>query len=138
MLARAPASERMSATLAAMIGGLAMLIAAIGAHATLAYMVSRRRREIGVRVAIGAAPGSMARMVMREGLVLTLAGVAIGLPLAFVTVRTLRTLMFGVSATDPATFAAVTVLFLLLGPAAGIIPARRAAAVDPAIALRSD
>ncbi|MFN2447153.1 MAG: ABC transporter permease [Vicinamibacterales bacterium] len=138
VLRHAPATERMSATLAGAVGTLAVLLALVGVHGLLAYAVSRRTREIGVRVAVGAAPGAVVRMVLREGLVLTLAGVAIGLPAALVATRALRTLMFGVSESDPLTFAATTVFFLVLSLVAGIYPARRAAAVDPAIALRAE
>lgn len=138
VLARAPASERMSATVAAAVGGLGVLLALIGVHGALAYAVSRRQREIGVRMAVGAAPSRVARAVVREGLVLTALGVALGLPIAFAAARFLRTLMYGITEVDPATFAAVTVFFLVLGAAAGLLPARRAAGVDPVTALRAE
>ena len=77
-------------------------------------------------------------MVVREGLVLTLSGLAIGVPLALFAVRALRTLMFGVSETDPVTFGAVAALFVVMGLASGIVPARRATRVDPLVALRSE
>lgn len=138
ILERAPSSERMSATLAGVIGLLAVLLALIGVHGTLAYSVSRRTREIGVRVAIGAAPGAVAATVLREALLLTIAGVAIGLPLAYMAARTLRSLLFGITQADPVTFAGVTLFFVAIGLAASIVPARRAARVDPVIALRAD
>jgi predicted permease len=138
VLARAPASERMSATLAGAVGGLAILLALIGIHGTLAYSVSRRTREIGVRVAMGAAPRAVAGAVLREALLVTLAGVAVGLPLAYAGARTLRTLIFGITESDPFTFVATALFFLAIGVAAGVIPARRAAAVDPMIALRAE
>src|SRR5205085_767953 len=87
VLARAPASERMSASVAAAIGGLAVLLALIGVHGALAYSVLRRRREIGVRLAIGATPATVALGVVREGLILTALGAALGLPVAFAAAR---------------------------------------------------
>jgi ABC-type antimicrobial peptide transport system permease subunit len=138
LLARAPASERMSATVAAAVGVLAVTLAFIGVHGALANAVSRRRREIGVRVAIGATPGDVARAIVREGLMMSSAGVALGLPLAFVAARSLKTLMYGISEVDVVTFAAVTIFFLVLGAAAGVIPASRAARVDPVTALRAE
>jgi predicted permease len=138
LLARAPATERMSATVAGAVGGMAVLLALIGVHGALAYSVARRTREIGVRMAIGAAPATAARSVMREGLVVCGLGVLIGLPLAAVTARSLRSLLFGISDSDPATFAVAAVAFLILGLFAGLSPARRAANVDPVIALRSE
>ena len=138
VLARAPATERMSATVAAAVGGLAVALALIGVHGALAYSVSRRRREIGVRVAVGATPAMVARGIVREGFVLTAFGVALGLPIAFIAARSLRTLMYGISEVDLVTFAAVTMFFLALGAAAGLVPARRAAGVDPVTALRAE
>jgi putative ABC transport system permease protein len=136
LLVRAPATERMSATVAAGVGVLAVLLALIGVHGALAYAVSRRKREIGVRVAMGATPTSVARDIVREGLVVTALGVALGVPLALFAARSLKTLMFGISEVDAVTFAAVAMFFLALGALAGLLPARRAATVDPMIALR--
>jgi ABC-type antimicrobial peptide transport system permease subunit len=138
VIARAPASERMSATVASAVGLLAVVLAFIGVHGVLAYSVSRRRREIGVRVAVGATPGVVAGGIVRDGLILTAVGSAIGVPLAMLGARSLRTLMFGISELDVATFAGVTVFFIVLGAAAGLLPARRAATIDPVRALRAD
>jgi len=138
LLARAPATERMSATVAGAISGIAVLLALIGVHGALAYSVARRSRDIGVRVALGASPSSAARAVLREGLWVCFIGVAIGVPLAALSARSLRTLMFGISESDPLTFAAAALAFLLLGLVAGIMPARRAASVDPVTALRAE
>jgi ABC-type antimicrobial peptide transport system permease subunit len=102
----------------------------------LGYSVSRRTREIGVRVAVGADPNMVARSVIREAALLTLVGLAAGIPAAFFASRALRSLLYGVSETDAATLALVAALFLLLGIVAGMLPARRAANVDPVIALR--
>lgn len=138
VIRRAPSTERMSATVAAPVGMLAVLLALIGVHGVLAYSVARRRREIAVRVAVGATTGMIARRVVRDGVLLTMAGLAIGLPLATLGARSLQSLLFGISALDVTTFAAVTVFFLALGAAAGLLPAGRAAAVDPVEALRGD
>jgi predicted permease len=138
LLARTPSTERMSATIAGAVSGIAVLLALIGVHGALAYSVARRTREIGVRLAIGASPAAAARSVVREGLLVSALGIAIGLPLAAITARSLRSLMFGITETDPATFAAAAILFLVLGLFAGLAPARRAASVDPVIALRSE
>ena len=138
VLQRAPARERMSATLAVMLAGLAIVLAFVGVFALLAYSVSRRTREMGVRTAIGADPASVVWLVMRDGVVLTAIGVVAGLPAAYFGARLLSTLMFGVSPADPLTFGLVAVFFMVLSLAAGIVPARRAARVDPVIALRTE
>lgn len=138
LLARAPATERMSATVAGAVSVMAVLLALIGVYGALAYSVARRTREIGVRLALGASPASAARSVVREGVLVCALGVAIGLPLAALSARSLRALMFGISESDPLTFGASALAFLLLGFAAGLAPARRAASVDPVIALRTD
>ena len=138
VIARAPAPLRMSAGLAGAIGGLALLLALIGIYGALAYGVSCRTREIGVRVALGATPRVVAGMILREGLLLTFMGLAIGLPTSWLAVRVLRSLMFGISANDPVTLLVVIVLFLALACTAGLLPARRAATVDPAVTLRAE
>ena len=138
LLARGPARERMSAMLAAIIGGLAVLIAVIGIHGVLAYTVSRRRRELGVRLAVGARPREVALGVVRDGVLTTAMGVAVGIPAAFFAARFVKSLVFGISETDPLVFSAVAVFFLLIGAVAGLLPARRAASVDPVIALRAE
>jgi predicted permease len=138
LLARSPTQERLSATLAAVFAGLAIVLAFVGVFALLSYSVSRRTREIGVRTAVGAAPASVIWLVLREGVALSAIGVIIGLPAAFAGARMLSTLMFGVSPADPLTFTVVAVFFLALGVAAAFVPARRAASVDPVVALRTE
>lgn len=91
-----------------------------------------------MRMAVGAEPGGVVRMVLGEGLALTLAGVAIGLPVALFTARILRTLMFGLTETDPITLVATIAVFACVGLGAGLVPARRAATVDPVVALRAE
>jgi predicted permease len=138
LFARAPSSERMTATLAGVMGGLAVLLAVIGIHGVLSYSVTRRTREIGVRVAVGADPGMVARSVIRDASVLTMIGLAVGVPAAFLAARLLRAMLFGISETDTLTFIASGAIFLVIGLLAGILPARKAANVDPVIALRSE
>ena len=133
-----PRGERVSAILAMMVGSMAVLLALIGVHGVLAYSVSKRTREIGVRVAVGANPSTVARTVIREGVMLTAIGIAIGLPAAYFAARSIRSMLFGVTETDPLTYIAVAMFFVLLGLAAGAFPARRAASVDPVIALRAE
>ena len=138
LFARAPASERMSATLAGIVGALAVLLALIGTHGALAYSVSRRTREIGLRVAIGAQPGAVARAVVQESLALISMGLVIGLPSALLASRAIEAFLFGISKTDPLTLGGTIALFVAVGFAAGVAPARGAAAVDPVVALRTD
>ena len=135
---RAPAGERMSATLAAAAGGLALLLAAIGIHATLAYAVSQRRREIGVRLALGAEPRHVAASVRWDGFRIAAAGVAVGLPLAWAGTRVVSATLFGVSPTDPLTFLVVAAAFGVIGGLGFVIPSWRAAAVDPGKALKAE
>lgn len=138
LLAAGPARERVSAMLSALIGGLAVLLAMIGIHGVLAYSVTRRRKEIGVRLAVGAVPVQVAAGVIREGIILTLVGVAVGVSAAFAAAGALRSLLFGVSASDPLTYGLTATFVLALGALAGVMPARKAASVDPVIALRAD
>lgn len=138
LLARAPATERMSASIGSAVSAMAVLLALIGVHGALAYSVARRKREIGVRLAIGASPATAARAVIGEALLVCTLGVLIGLPIAAITARSLRSLMFGISESDPVTFVAAATAFIALGVIAGFSPARRAANIDPVIALRAD
>jgi putative ABC transport system permease protein len=138
IIARTPASERMSAAVGAAVGGLAVLLAFIGVHGVLAYAVAKKRREIGVRVAVGATPSNVAWAIVREGVVVTAIGVLVGVPLAMLGARSLTTLMFGISELDTATFVAVPLFFLALGAVAGAVPASRAARLDPVTALQAE
>jgi putative ABC transport system permease protein len=115
---------------------MAVLLAAIGIYGVLAYSVAERTREIGIRVAVGATSGSIAAMVLRRTMVLGGTGVAIGAAGAVALTRVLRTFLFQVEPTDAATFTAAALLLMVVAVAAGFLPARRAAAVDPMIALR--
>jgi predicted permease len=138
VLEHSPSSERMSATLAGMMAVLAVLLAGIGLYGLLAYAIVRRTREIGIRLAVGASPSGVVRVVLSESLGLTLAGLAIGLPAALLAARVLRTLMFGITETDPLTLVVTVAVFACVGFGAGFIPAMRAASVDPIVALRTE
>jgi putative ABC transport system permease protein len=116
----------------------ALLLAAIGIYGVLAYAVTERTREIGIRVAIGAVPRDVVRMVVRRTLALTVPGVLIGVLASLALTRVLSGLLFQVKATDPGTFVAVGAVLLLAALAAAIVPARRATRVDPLIALRHE
>jgi putative ABC transport system permease protein len=132
------ATPRSQSTLLAIFGGLGLLLAVVGVYGVMSYIVSQQTREIGIRMALGAKPGQVLRLVVSQGLKLTLAGVAIGLGASLALTRFLRTLLFGISATDPLTFAAVSIALTLVAVAACCIPARRAMQVDPMVALRHE
>ena len=117
-------------------GGLALLLAAIGLYGVMAYQVTLRTREIGIRMAVGAQPADVLRMVLRQGLALTLAGVGLGLAASVGVARAMARLLYGVSPTDLATYAVVSLIWLAVACAACYLPARRAARLDPTMALR--
>jgi predicted permease len=128
--------ERLSARLAICFGFLAALLVATGLYGTLAYRVSRRTSEIGVRMALGAQRRQVLWMVLRESLVVSVAGIIVGLPLAVVGARVLRSMLFGLGPGDPLAFAAAILGLAIVVLAASLIPAQRAAKVDPMVALR--
>ena len=119
-----------------MFGILALLLACIGLYGIAAYTVVARSREIGIRMALGARPDTVYRMVIGEGMRLVLTGVMVGLASAFVASRVLTSLLFGISGADSLAYAGVSLLMVLVALAACYLPARRAARVDPMIALR--
>jgi putative ABC transport system permease protein len=116
--------------------GIALVLAAAGIYGVMAYFVTNRTREIGIRMALGAQWRDVLRMVLRSGLSLVAIGLTIGLAVAFALTRLMSTLLFEVSPIDPATFAAVAVCVVLAALVACYIPARRATRVDPLVALR--
>jgi predicted permease len=127
---------RWEASMLGMFGGLALLLAAVGVYGVVAYHASLRTREIGIRMAIGAQPGDVLQMVLRQGLRLTLIGVGIGLLATAALARGMARLLYGVSPTDLPTYATVSLVWLAVALAACYLPARRAARVDPTVALR--
>ena len=134
----ATAQPRFTAVLAGAFAAIATLLAGLGIYGVLAYGVAQRRREIGIRMALGAQPGDVRRLVMSQAAVLGAAGVAAGVASALLLTRTLSSLLFGVTASDPATFGAGCALLMGVVVAAAYLPARRATRVDPMVALRAD
>jgi predicted permease len=137
-VSRSVSQRRFTMLLLGTFALVALILAAIGVHGILSYRVAQRRREIGIRMALGAAPRSVLGLVLRDGAVLAAIGVGIGLGAALAFTRLLRSLLFGVTATDPLTFALVTVFLACVALAAALAPARRAARVDPLVVLRSE
>jgi hypothetical protein len=138
LLGRTLGEERYRATLSALFGSAALLLAAVGLYGLLARDVVRRRREIGVRIALGARPLAVVRMIALEGGRPVLLGLVCGLPAAFLAGRLMASLLFGVTPGAPHTFLIVAGVFAVVTLLAVIGPARQAARVDPLVALRSD
>jgi len=130
--------ERMVAWLSVAFGGLATLLAAVGLYGVMAYAVARRTREIGIRMALGAERGRVLRMVMAEVAIMATLGVGLGLAAAFYLTRKVQSQLFGLSPSDPLTLVAAMAFLLAVALSAGFGPARRATAIDPNIALRTE
>jgi putative ABC transport system permease protein len=122
----------------AIVGGVALLLGTVGIYGVIAYTVSQRTREIGVRMALGARPASMLHVFIRQGVLLAVIGVGVGLAAAVGLTRLMSSLLFGVSAVDPLTYAAVSALLMAAAVVASYLPARRAMAIDPVQALRGE
>ncbi|MGC1780937.1 MAG: ABC transporter permease [Acidobacteriaceae bacterium] len=137
-LDQATQTEQMISILALCFGGLATLLAALGLYGMLAYATAQRTQEIGIRMALGADRGSVLRMVLREVLVLAVWGIGLALPTALLLARPVETQLYGMSSEDPFTYVAAAVILALVASIAGLIPARRAANVDPMEALRAE
>jgi ABC-type antimicrobial peptide transport system permease subunit len=131
-------SLRLATSLLSSFAAVALLLAAIGIYGVIAYSVGQRTREFGIRISLGARRLDVLRLVVRQGLLLAAAGIAVGLAGAFALTRLLSSLLYGVNATDPLTFAAVTGLLAAVAVAASFLPAWRATRVDPVIALRCE
>jgi len=134
----AVARPRLLAWLLGIFGAIGLLLGALGIYGLLAFAVTQRRQEIGVRVALGASPRSVLRLVVGQGMGLAVAGVVAGIAGAFVLTRLMSAVLFEVQATDPATFALVVVVLLGAALIASWLPARRALRIDPVQALRYD
>jgi len=128
--------ERLVAQVSAAFSLLALLVAAVGLYGVLEYSVVRRRREIGVRLAVGAPPRAVEWMILRESLTLLACGVAIGVPAAMVVTRLVSSMLFGLSPQDPGSVAAALTVLTIATLAAAYVPARRAASIDPILTLR--
>ncbi|MGH9582189.1 MAG: FtsX-like permease family protein [Bryobacteraceae bacterium] len=129
-------NERLVARLSIFFGALAVLLVATGLYGTLAYSVNRRTSELGIRMALGAQRGEVLWMILRESLIICAAGIAIGLPLAILCARALASLLYGLAPYDPLTISLAALGIAGICLAAGFVPARRAASVDPLVALR--
>jgi len=138
VLVEATAQRRFTLLLLGTFAGFALLLTVVGLYGVLAYAVSRRRREIGIRMALGAQRGNVMQLILRDGLQLALAGIGLGLLGAFGVVRIMRNLLYEVAPTDPLTFATITLLLAGVALLACWLPARRASHVDPIVALRTD
>jgi len=130
--------ERMFTGLLGVFGGLALVLACVGLYGMMAYAVAGRTGEIGIRMALGAMRSDVVSMILRETFLLAAVGVALGIPAALATTHLLRSLLFGLTPTDPATIGAMALLMLGVAALAGFVPARRAAGVDPIEALRHE
>jgi ABC-type antimicrobial peptide transport system permease subunit len=129
---------RAGALLVTVVGGMAMLLAAIGLYGVIAYSVSRRTKEIGIRLALGARPASVLTLVMQQGLVVAGAGLAVGCVLAAIVGATTGSVLYGVRASDPVSWLGASALLLGVSAIANVIPALRAARVEPSQALRME
>jgi putative ABC transport system permease protein len=134
----AVAQPKFNALLLSLFAGLALLLTAIGLYGVMSYSVVQRGQEIGIRIALGAQTGDVLKMVLRQGLKLTALGLLIGLAAAYALTRYMQSLLFGVKATDPLTFAAIALLLIAVALLACWVPARRATEVDPLEALRTE
>jgi putative ABC transport system permease protein len=138
ILSQALWAPRMGGILLALFGGLALVLSAVGVYGVLSYSVNQQTREIGLRMAMGAQRGDVMRLILGQGLRLTVLGLGLGLLVALGLMRVLVSLLFDVRAYDPVTYTAVTLLLTAVALLACYIPARRAMRVDPMVALRYD
>src|SRR5262245_42011048 len=138
LVGRAVAPQRFNMSLLGLFAALGLILAAVGIYGVMAYGVSQRTHEIGMRMALGAQTHDVMRMVVKRGMALSLVGVAIGLTASYALTRLMKTLLFGVSATDPLTFIVIALLLTVVALLACWIPARRATKVDPMVSLRCE
>ncbi len=136
LIASTTVTPRFNASLFASFAGVAVVLAAIGVYGLLSFLVAQRRQEIGTRIALGASRGDVLKLFLTQGLALTIVGLAIGLGGALAVTKWLTSLLFGVRPNDPLSFAAVSLLLVLVGLTATWLPARRATKIDPMVALR--
>jgi putative ABC transport system permease protein len=136
MVSRSVAQPRFVLLLLGIFATLALVLASVGIYGVMSYSVTQRTHEIGIRVALGASSRDVVSLVVRQGLVLAVAGVGIGIGAAVGLTRVMEGLLFGVSATDPMTYIVISAVLGMVAVMASLIPARRASKVDPMIALR--
>ena len=132
------ARRRFSMVMLGLFAALALALATIGIYGVMAYMVNQGTREIGIRLALGATQRNILQLIVRQGMILALTGVAVGLAGAFVLTRLMRSMLFGVRSTDPLTFVGIAALLSLIALLASYVPARRAARIDPMVSLRCE
>ena len=137
-MARSLSRDRLLATLATFFGGLALLLALIGLYGTMSYNVARRKNEIGIRIALGAARERVIRMIIGEVSIVVVAGLGLGVVLAFAATRLVASFLFGLTASDPLTWIASAGVLLGVAVLAGAVPAWRAARMNPMTALREE
>jgi putative ABC transport system permease protein len=138
LMSRSVGQRRLSMMLLSLFSGIALVLASIGIYGVMSYSVTQRARELGVRIALGADRGDVLRLVLRQGMGLALMGIGIGLAAALALTRLIESQLYGVAATDPATFALVAAVLAVTALLANLFPAVRAMRMDPAMVLREE